>query len=303
MAARFQPGFIWLIPACVLLNFFFEVFITLLRLSRNVNRFAAISTLKVVLEIGIAVLLVKLFSESWYSRALGYFISGIIVAFFFFHYVIKQKYLTTVISASIIKKELLFGMAGLLLQTSIFFNSTSDKFFVMAWFGKDQVGLYSVAATFAAVQYIISSSLIQYLQPVLFKKYAENAGWKELRSIYFKFILAMVCVWALVVIGSYIAYNFFLKESYVNSIHYFFLLSIASLIWPITNMFLQPIIFLKRKKTIAYISIATILISSSINFVACKYFDVVLLAIGQIVINILVLAITLFFNKKHGDFR
>lgn len=299
----FQQNFIWLIPACVLLNFFFEVFITLLRLSRNVNYFAIISTLKVVLEIGIAVLLVKFFAETWYSRALGYFVSGIIIAFFFLFYVIRQRYLVAKVSAAVIKKELLFGLAGLLLQVSIFFNTTSDKFFVMAFFGKEQVGLYSVAATFAAIQYIVSSSLIQYLQPILFKKFSENAGWSAVKSIYYKFIVAMLAVWGFVMIGTYIAYHFFLKASYVNSIHYFYMLSVGALIWPVTNIFLQSIIYFKKKKVLAAISISTIIVSASVNFIACRYLDIVWLCVGQIAINIIVLLVTLYFNKQQGDFR
>lgn len=302
-AFSFQQNFIWLIPACVLLNFFFEVFITLLRLSRNVNYFAIISTLKVVLEIGIAVLLVKFFAETWYSRALGYFVSGIIIAFFFFFYVIRQRYLVAKASAGVIKKELMFGLAGLLLQVSIFFNTTSDKFFVMAFFGKEQVGLYSVAATFAAIQYILSSSLIQYLQPILFKKFSENAGWIAVKSIYYKFIAVMLAVWGLVMIGTYIAYHFFLKASYVNSIHYFYILSVGALIWPVTNIFLQSIIYFKKKKVLAAISITTIVAAASVNFFACRYFDIVWLCVGQIAINIIVLLVTLYFNKQQGDFR
>ncbi|MFT3978947.1 MAG: oligosaccharide flippase family protein [Ferruginibacter sp.] len=207
------------------------------------------------------------------------------------------------IDLSILKKELSFGISGLLLQTAVFFINSADKFFVMAFFGREQTGLYSVAGTFASVQFIICVAFMQYLQPVIFKKFAAGEQWSALKAVYKKYLLGMFGSLLLVLAGGTVAYFLLLKESYQQHIHYFFILSFSSFLWCITNLLVQNIIFSKNKRVIIKLALWSILLASFINFETVKFFSVTQLCIAQVVINAIVLAITLYFNKKLNFFR
>lgn len=298
----FQEQFIWLIPVCLVLNFCFEAFIILLRIQNKVRVFATITLLKIIIEISLAVLLILFAYVSWYSRALGYFISILVIGILFFSYIKKNGFLVKRISLKTFKKELVFGLSGLLLQTAIFFINTSDKFFVMAHFGKTQAGFYSIAGTFAAIQYIVSASLMNYLQPVLFTKFSEKKMYGSIKSIYAKYIIIMLATTAALFSFSSLVYHYLLKPSYKEYIHYFYLLCISSLIWSVSNIFLQPIIFNKQKRIIFRLSVLCILFAFTINYCASQFLTINWLCAGQIVTNAFVLCVILYFNKKLNCF-
>lgn len=302
-AFSFQDAFLWLIPACLFLNFCFEALIILLRNQNNVKAFSFVSLTRIVIEIGLAVLFILFFVKSWYSRALGYFLSLAVTFVFFLAYISRQQLLVRKIDFTILRRELLFGLSGVLLQTGVFFINSSDKFFVMAFFGKEQTGFYGIAGTFATIQFIISVSLLQYLQPVLFRKFSEKAGWKELRPIYKKYILVMLAAVAALAVFTVIVYDLVLKPSYRQYLHYFFMLCISGFIWSLSNLFLQYIIFSKSKKIIAGISVAAIASAVAVNYAASHFLSINWLCLGQMVTNIFVLCIILYYCKKLHCFE
>lgn len=295
---NFQPAFFWLIPLCLFFNFCFEAFIILLRNQNKVKQFAIVSFIKIILEVGFSIIFILYIYSNWYSRALAFLFSGLVVAVLFLYHSHQNKFLVNRIQFTGIKSELQFGISGLVLQTAIFFITTSDKFFVMSFFGKTQAGYYAVASTFATIQYIICVSLLQYLQPVLFKEFAAFQTWKNLKSIYFKYGAAMLATLLAVTIFTIIVYHFVLKATYQPYLYYFYILSISSFIWTISNIFLQYIVFKKNKNAIFFLALTGITISVAVNYFSSKYFDVNWLSFGQIFINLLVLVIIVFFNKK-----
>jgi O-antigen/teichoic acid export membrane protein len=141
------------------------------------------------------------------------------------------------------------------------------------------------------------------LQPILFKKFSDNERWKNLKLIYYKYGMAMFATFILILAGTTFAYHLLLKQSYIESLHYFYLLCISSFLWTFSNIFLQYIIYTKHKKYISIIALLGITISLLVNYVACNYYNKIeILCIGQIITNFLVLGITLLFNKKGGYF-
>jgi O-antigen/teichoic acid export membrane protein len=300
---NFQQQFFWLIPVCLFLNFCFEAFIILIRNQNNVKLFTIVSLLKVVVEIGFSILFVVFIYRNWYSRALGFLLSGLVVGTIFFLYAQRNKFLVKRVNFKVLQKELYFGLSGLLLQTAIFFVGTSDKFFVMFFFGKEKAGYYSVASTFAAIQYLVCAALLQYLSPLLYKKFADLQKWTALKYLYFKYFAVMFVTFVGVTFFTFIVYHFILKTAYKDYVYYSYFLGISSFLWTISNVFLQYIIFNKSKRIILTLSATTIFISILLNYFASKYGDVQWLCIGQIVITSLLLLVVMVFNKRLNFFN
>ena len=301
-AFNFQPAFLWLIPMGLILNFCFEAFIILIRNQNKVKLFAIVSILKVVIEISLSILFIVWLWPSWYSRALAFVMSGIVIGGMFIYYIHKQGFLVPVIDKQVLRKELIFGLSGMALQTAIFFINTSDKFFVMSFFGKNQAGYYAVASTFATIQYIVCMSLMQYLQPLLFGNFANKKKWNDAKGLFYKYMLAMAATLLAVTIFTIIVYTYLLRPAYKPYLHYFYILSIGSFIWTIAYLFLQYIVFHKNKRILFQLAALSIAVAIGINYVGSSMFNMNWLAVGQIVTNILVVALVLWFNKKLGFF-
>ncbi len=299
----FPVQFFWLIPLCLFLNFCVEAFIIILRNKNNVKLFAAVSLLKVLLEITAAILFIIFLYRNWYGRALGFLLACSVITVIFFYYIKKTHLLVKEFSFTVLKTELSFGLSGLVLQTAIFFVTGSDKFFVMAFFGKEQAGYYSVASTFASVQFIICTSLLLYLSPLLFKSFAENKKWKDLRHLHFKYVAALGLTFLASIVFTYLVYSFILKPSYKQYINYAYLLSISSFIWTICNLFLQYLIFTKNKRIIFMLSISITIISITLNYLTAKFMAIQWLCVVQIVTTLLLLFTILSFNKKLKYFN
>ena len=301
-AFNFQPAFLWLIPAGLILNFCFEAFIILIRNQNKVKLFATVSLLKVVIEIGLSVLLIVWLWHSWYSRALSFIIAGVVVGGMFIFHIRKQGFLVPLIDKRVLRNELFFGLSGMALQTAIFFINTSDKFFVMSFFGKNQAGYYAVAATFATIQQIVCISLMQYLQPLLFGNFAEKKKWKAVKGMFYKYMLAMVATFFAVTVFTIIVYTYVLRPAYLPFLHYFYILSISSLVWSIAWIFLQYILFQKNKRILFILAAISIAIAVVVNYIASAMFTMNWLAVGQIATTLLVTSIILLLNKKLGFF-
>lgn len=299
---QFQYNFFWLIPVCLFLNFCFEAFIVIIRNQNKVVLFTKAYILKVVVEIGLSIIFILFFYKSWYGRALGFLISGIAVGWLFFYHVKKQGFLVKSLDYKILKNELYFGLSGMILQTAIFFMNSSDKFFVIANFGKEQAGYYAVASTFATVQFLVCASLLQYLQPVLYKRYTQLQTWQQVKGLYAKYAVAMFATLIAVVVFAYVVYNYLLKETYKEYLHYFYILSISSFVWTISNVFLQFIVFNKNKKIIFQLSVLSIIVAASVNYFCSKYYDVTALAWGQVITNVIAFLLILFYDKKLNYF-
>lgn len=299
---QFQYNFFWLIPICLFLNFCFEAFIVIIRNQNKVQLFTKAYILKVVVEIGLSIIFILFFYKSWYGRALGFLIAGIAVGWLFFYHVKKQGFLVNTIDYTILKSELYFGLSGMILQTAVFFMNSSDKFFVIANFGKEQAGYYAVASTFATIQFLICASLLQYLQPVLYKRYAKLQTWQQVKGLYTKYAIAMFVTLIAVVLFAYVVYTYILKSTYKEYLHYFYILSISAFVWTISNVFLQFIVFNKNKKIIFQFSVLSIFVSFGVNFFCAKYYDVTALAWGQVFTNLIAFLLILYFDKKLNYF-
>ena len=159
-----------------------------------------------------------------------------------------------------------------------------------------------MASTFATIQFLICASLLQYLQPVLYKRYAKLQTWQQVKGLYTKYAIAMFVTLIAVVLFAYVVYTYILKSTYKEYLHYFYILSISAFVWTISNVFLQFIIFNRNKKIIFQFSVLSIFVSFGVNFFCAKYYDVTALAWGQVFTNLIAFLLILYFDKKLNYF-
>lgn len=300
---EYQPEFLWMIPSFLVFNYCYEALFVLLIIEKKTKQMALMTVIRTGVEIIFSFLLIYTLFPTWYGRALGYGIGMFVMTNIFIRYVIKNKFLTRNINTRLLRRELTFGVAGFSLQMAIFFLISSDKFFVMVNYGKTMAGFYSVAATFATIQYIFSSSLLQYLQPIIYKSFSEGKYWSKVKPLFMKYVLIMASVLFLLILITTFIYHYIIKESYKEHIYVFYILATSTFIWSISNLFLQTIIYHKNKRIISTLSAIIIILAFSINYFTSKHLNIFWLGIGQIFSNSIMLLLVLYFSQKSGFFH
>lgn len=303
----FQNIFYFCVPLTVLFNIGFEGLCILLRNTNNSKLYFTINIFKVLIDITVAVLLIYVFMWQWEGRIVSIMISGGIIFVYFIYYVHRQEYLTYKFDWKSVKAELPFTIPGLIMQGTIFCISNLDKYFVAHFFGTKTLAEYSVAWTFASILYIVCLALIQYIQPLYYRKFQfQVTHWSVVKLLFRKYLVTMGIAFVLMYIGTWIAFRFIIDVAYLHSLELFYILGIGAFIWTISSFF-QPILVYFKKVNLLY-SLNSIIISITfiLLFLGATTYSIIKFAWILCLIHLIVLIIILigcyklnFFKKVH----
>lgn len=296
----YQSVFIWLIPICTLFNIYFELFLLLTRYEKKTFIFAGSSLLKLLIELALAIILIRFYNWNWEGRTTAILISGF-VGFGFFLWLIKKiKIYANTFDFKHIKKEFFLTPSSILMQTAIFCLNTSDKFFVMLFFGKEDAGRYSIASTFAIILFVFCSALLNYLQPKVFSIYAQGGTWIDVKPFFKKYLIVLSLCVILVAIFTEFIFHFLLKPSYLQTLPYFFLLLSSFFIWGLTSFFWYYMIYIRNQKDLIIFALSVIAISLFSNYIFIKQFQIIGICASLILVNFIVFFQVWYFNNKRG---
>ena len=300
---NYHPAFIWMIPCCTVLNIYFEAYLILCRNENNVKLFTLTCIIRSVMEITIAILLIMAVEKSWISRANGMLFSGVIIFIFFITYLRRKKFYVPVIQLKPIKEEFAFAAPAILFQTAIFFMGTADKFFAMNFFDAGTTGIYSIASVFASVLFLFCLAFLQYINPKLFKAYAEGKTWRDVKKLCMIYIYSMIGLALVLAIATPIVYKLFLKPSYYSGLGYFYILLFANLIWTITNLFLSLMLFQKNKQRMLLFALTAIPLSLISCYLGISNWGLLGIAMAVVTVNLFMAALVLHQNHLMRFFR
>jgi O-antigen/teichoic acid export membrane protein len=290
----FPPIFIWAIPLAAFLNFCYELVILLIRNSDDAAKYMMVNMARVITELGLAVILIVLFSWSWRGRVSSILIATGIVSIYAVYFLIRNGFLSGTIKKEIIYAELKYSVPIIMMQLSMFCLFSSDSF-LLAGITKNNsdVGIYGMACVFGSILITLSSALIQYMIPkinrVLSAKSIDYANIRKQCNIYFSimafsFVALLLCV--------PLVYHLFINSNYWPGIRYFCFLSSGYFFWTITVFLYIFLLYFKEKKILLILASASLIISLCSNYffikfmgplgasisVCCSYFVVMLLA-------------------------
>lgn len=295
----FHPLFIWLLPLVVYSNFLYEQNLALIRSNNESSLYLWLNIGKVILELGIAVLLITLVHLGWEGRVSGIAISFFGCAAFAIYYLFKKGYLPGRLNFQSLKSELLYSIPALAIQLSVIFLNVGDRFFINYYYGAERTGVYSIAATFASVIFIFNSALTQYIFPKLFASLAKSSDLSYIRQIFIKYLLIMLVSAAGLTGFTFICYRFFLHPAYYGGFRYFLLLLLAYLVWAVTYFFYSIFQYFKEKKKMLLLAFISIAVCAGF----CSYFihqyQETGATIAVLLSYVIVFVVTVFLNRKR----
>jgi O-antigen/teichoic acid export membrane protein len=205
---------------------------------------------------------------------------------------IKQQY---------VREEIIYSVPVISMQVGVFCLSSSAPYFI-EYFTHDltDVGIYSVAATFASVVNVFCTAMLQYIHPKIYSLLSQkNLDHASMRKHFYMYVIAMMTATAAVIIVTPLVYHFLLKPSYQPALKYYYLICIGYFFWGITFFFISFLLYYKLKKKLLLFSLSAISISLLMNMTFTKYMGSYGTAIATAISYLLVLVIAFILVKNQ----
>ena len=302
---KFPASFVWVIPAVTFLSFISQLAVNMIRNEESKRLFMLVVLGRLLLEIGLAVLLISALKLAWQGRVIGIGISFTVMGVYAFYFFVKRNYIFGQINQQYLKDELLFSVPIIIMQFSVFCMNYSDSFF-LAHFTNDnnaEVGVYGIACVFASIILTLCSALLQYVLPKIYQLLSQPVisykAIKKLFIMYFGIITAGLIALLLFVP---LAYKFIINKNYLPGINYYYLLCIGYYFWAIAYLFFSFLLYYKQKRKIIWLSLAFACISLGSNYFFIKNMQSIGAAISVFCFYFIILIITLIFTRKQMSF-
>ena len=277
------------------MGFCYELLILLIRNRDEASKYMKVNIIRIVAELGLALIFIIVLSWQWWGRVASILISTGSIAVYAIFFFIKSEYLSGSIKKEIIYTELKYSVPIIAMQISMFCLFSSDSFLLSGLTKNNaEVGIYGMACVFGTIIITLSGALIQYMVPKINKALSaesiDYAGIKKQLKIYmssmiFTFVVLLICV--------PIVYHLFINNKYWTGIQYYYFLSTGYFFWTVTIFLYTFLLYYKKKKQLLILAITSLIISLSSNYffiksmssfgasisVCCSYFVVMLLAI------------------------
>lgn len=295
----FHPLFVWLLPLVTYSNFLFEQNLALIRNNNDSKLFLLLNVIKIILELGIALLLIRIIHFGWQGRVFGIAVSFFCCGAFAIYYIFRNGYFSKTFNFDNLKQELLFSLPALAIQLSVIYLNVSDRFFINYYYGSDRTGLYSIAATFASVIFVFNSALTQYVFPQLFAALSKGTDTSYIKKVFIKYCLLMVAGSAALALFTFLCYKYLLNHNYYSGLKYFFILLIAYLVWAITYFFYAIFQYFKEKGNMLILAFLSIAVSAALNAMFIRSMQETGATIAVLLSYSVVFVLTLFLNRKR----
>lgn len=269
---HFPAVFIWVIPVVSLFAFLNEQLFILLRNNEKPIAYFVLSSGRLLIEFGLAILLISCFDFNWLGRMSGYFVSYFVMALYAFYYFNKNSYIFGKLKMHYVREELLYSVPIIVLQLS-FFSMGASAVYWLQYFTNDlaEVGIFNIAVTFGSIVNVFCSALLQYVQPKIYSLLSEekiNAN--AIKKQFWMYGGLLLLFTILIIAAVPLAYKLYMKASYLTGMKYYYFFCLGQFFWGIAFFFCSFLLYYKLKKKLLFFSTSAILISTLCNYFFIK---------------------------------
>ena len=256
---------------------------------------------RISLELGLAVILIVLFSFGWLGRVSGLLIALSLVTLYSFYFLIKNDYLFGKIRKEIIHTEIKYSGPIIMMQLSIFCLFSSDSFLLSAITKNNaEVGIYGIACIFGSIIITLGSALIQYMAPKINKELSlKNPDYNVIKNLSKNYFKVMITGWLILLIIVPLVYKLFINPVYWEGSKYFYFLCTGYFFWTISAFLYTFLLFHKKKGKLFFLASLSMLISLVGNYYFIQTKGAWGASISVCLSYFLVLLLSLLFTKKY----
>jgi O-antigen/teichoic acid export membrane protein len=264
-------SFCFVVPLLSFFTFCYELLVMIIRNRNSPGGYMRVTVTKVLLDLGLAVILIVGFSLTWKGRVTSTILSAAAIAAFALYFLWKNNFLGT-IKKSVLASELKYSLPLITLQLSNFCLFSSDTFFLAGITGNhSEVGIYGLASLFASIIFTLAISLLQHFVPKVNSALAhpdvDHASIRRQFNYYFLLLTSGSLVLLLLIP---VIYRYFVNEAYSSGLSFIYLLCAGYYVWCITYFFYTFLFYNKQKGKLLFLSVTSIVISLCSNYFFVK---------------------------------
>ena len=257
---------IWLailIPVISLLVVLFETISGIAMFTKTYKDYAILVLSKFFIEISFSLLLIVGIGLNWIGRVEGLIIGSIAVLIVSYKYLRKENYLTGIISKNKALELVKQGSPLLFMGISITVMNLSDRFYIEQMVGIADTGIYNIGAVVGGIELIFVNATIAVFRPMLYNYLKEKKSDLKIQLIN----LAVLSLTLLFLnLFTNLIFDVLIDEAFHAAKLYVFPISLGFFFWGIANYYLSHLLYLKKNRINAYISVFSMVLNLILNY-------------------------------------
>ncbi len=243
-----------------------ESILSLLRAQEKPIFYGAIKIFKTAIDLSFSLYLIAVLSMGWEGRVYAMLGGGAIFAVFSLVYLFKYFEIKLVLDSKYLKMAFAYSLPLILHSLGGYVISFSDRFIILQYLGKDQVGLYAVAYQVGMIMSFANNSFNQAWTPYLFKRLKSNNDiiGRQLNMFNYGYFIFMILLALLLYVCTPIIYKLFINDNFVVDYNIILWVLIGYALNGMYKILVNYLFYFKRTSKLAIITVLSAI--SNIGF-------------------------------------
>ncbi len=179
----------------------------------------------------------------------------------------------------------------------------TDRLVVVSLLGEKALGIYALANRFAQIPNFGFNIITRGFQPVMYLNYKEESGKSLIKKVYDYCHYAFIPALLLMIIAAGPIVNIFGGDKYLNAIPLIPVITMSALIYGIMGLNGMGFTITRKTYLITLISILSIILNASFNYLLGSYFGIIGISIGSLIVASIISYIYTFTSEKLYSFN
>ncbi|WP_405224917.1 lipopolysaccharide biosynthesis protein [Dokdonia sp. Asnod1-B02] len=238
-----------------------ESLLSLLRGEENPVYYGIVKISKTIVDLSFSLYFVAFLTMGWEGRVYAMLIGTSTFAVFSLIYLFKKVKINLKINKSYLKIAFSYSFPLILHSLGGYVISFSDRFIILHFLGKDQVGLYAVAYQVGMIMSFANNSFNQAWTPYLFKRLKGNNDLidKGLHRFNYGYFIFMIILALLIYLCTPIIYRLFINENFIVDYKIVLWVLIGYALNGMYKIVVNFLFFYKKTKNLALITFSAAL--------------------------------------------
>lgn len=179
----------------------------------------------------------------------------------------------------------------------------TDRLVVVSLLGEKSLGIYALANRFAQIPNFGFNIITRGFQPVMYLNYREDSGKSLIKKVYdychYAFIPALIVMYFLA--GPIV--TIFGGDKYTEAVPLIPVITMSALIYGIMGLNGMGYTITRKTYLITFISVLSIVLNASFNYVLGSQFGVLGISIGSLMVACIISFLYTFLSEKLHSFR
>ena len=260
-----------MLPWFALAVFYFNLLTNLLVYTKQAQRYATVSAIKAIMEIGLSILFIVGFHWKWQGRLSAWLIVLILLCCYAFYYFSRQNFFRwKVWDKHLLIKSLKYGVPLIPTDYGKLIINQSDLLFITHLISLEATGLYSLGYQLGMILNLIGTAAIQAFSPFVMERLANKTpqSIKEIKRGFLLFLLLMVFAWGLIVLVTPLLFRWgVIHGNYEKALIYVPWSALAYLFWGIYMYFALALLFFKKTLYMSFVFISGAALNLIMNYI------------------------------------